>query len=133
MTHALDDRFWFENNHAGFNAAEIEVSFEGGELSIPAICITDRSAINVTVTGTAMEDWVVTNVKRPKDASCSEFVVSLESEIGKKYKYQVGDRVTIKVIPVEESPDEYVEFEYDVIAAKKAFVFNGIDFERVEE
>lgn len=136
LTQALDDRFWFSKS-AALNANEIDVTFDGKTLTIPANCVTDRSVITVTVTGpngtTILDDWTVDNVKRPKKAGFSEFVVTFKSEAGKDYKYQAGEVVTIKVVPVEESPEEYLVFEYNVVGTKTAFVFNGVKFERVAE
>lgn len=136
LTQALDDRFWFDKRAEAMEATDIDVSFDGKKMTLPATCVTNRSIISATVTGangtTSIDDWIVTNVKRPKGASCAEFIVYLESQNGKDYKYQAGDKVTIKVIPVSESPDEFIELVYDVTAIKVAFVFKGIKFERVK-
>ena len=59
-------------------------------------------------------------------------MVSIDFQDIGKYKFKDGEIVTIKVIPVEESPEQYLEFKFNVVAAKKAFVFNGIKFERVK-
>lgn len=137
LTQALDNRFWFNGGGTEVNADEVTISFDGEKFIIPAACVTDRSNVVVTITGTngttTIEDWTVTNVKRPKNSTVSEYEVTYESKEGKKYKYQAGETITIKVIPVEESPEEYLEFTYNVVATKKVVVFNGIKFERVTE
>lgn len=135
LAKTLDNRFWFENKPEYINVDEIEISFDGENLSIPAICVTDRSNIQITISGekddTIIEDWAVTKVKRPKKSkNCSEFIVSFESEVANDYKYQAGETVTIKVIPVVDTPDENIIFKYNVTSDKKAFVFDGIKFER---
>ena len=135
LTQALDDRFWFNKETESFDEDQIEVSFEGDTFIIPASCITDRSTIVATISGTdgttTLEDWKVENVKRPKSSKdCSEFSVIYKSNAGDKYKYKGGETVSIKVIPVEESPDEYMEFTYNVVATKKV-VINSVKFERV--
>lgn len=136
LTEALDSRFWFEKKVTPIKAADIEVSFDGETLTLPVICISDRSRIIATITGpngtTTIEDWTVKEVKRPKNASCSEFIVILVSEAGKSYKYQAGEAISIRVIPVVETPEEYIEFSYNVTAVKKALVFDGISFERIK-
>lgn len=76
------------------------------------------------------EDWHIVNVDRPKDGSLSEFKVAYESDGAKTYKYTPGELVTIKVIPLAENPDKYFEFQYDVIAVKNLYLFDGIKFER---
>ena len=135
LTQALDNRFWFNGGTEELNADEAMISFNGEKFVIPAACVTDRSNLVMTISGpngtSTIEDWTVTNVKRPKDATTSEFEVTYESKEGKAYKYQAGETVTIKVIPVEESPKEFLEFTYNVIEEKKAIILNGIKFERV--
>ncbi len=136
LTSALDARFWFTKDTDQLNANEINVSFDDEKLTIPAVCISDRSTISVTVAGpngtTTLDDWVVKEVKRPKDAGCDDFVVTLVSKLGKDYKYQDGETITFRVVPVAETPDEFVDFTFKVTAVKTAVVFNGISFERVE-
>lgn len=135
LTQALDDRFWFGKTASVLNSDEIEVSFDGTKLTVPATCVTDRSIITVTVKSsngnTVLDDWTVTNVKRPKNSTPSEYIVYFESKKGKDHKYQPGETVSIKVIPVAESQDEFIEFTYNVVGVKVAFVFNGTKFERV--
>ncbi len=134
LTQALDDRFWFEERDSGINAEEIEVSFDGKELTIPAVYVTDRSVISAEVSGTALDDWTVKSVKRPKNSeSASEFIVSYKSDAAKDYDFQAGETITFKVIPVAESPDEYVEFQFNAVEVKKAVVFDGLSFERIVE
>ena len=136
MTQALDDRFWFNKKSAIIDSGDIEVSFEGGKFIIPASCVTDRSIITVKVTGangaTNFDEWLVDEVKRPKNSTnCSEFTVTYTNKDSDKYKYQAGETVTIRVTPVAESPEEYMEFKFNVVATKKVVVFNGVKFERV--
>lgn len=80
---------------------------------------------------TQIEDWSVKKVKRPKkEKECSEFVVSFESKKAKDYKYHVGDKITIKVDPVADTPDGNITLNYKVKSSKKFGVFDGIKFER---
>ncbi len=136
LTEALDARFWFEHKADPITADRIEVTFDGEKLTLPAACISDRSRIVVTISGpngtTTIDDWIVKEVKRPKNAGCSEFIVTLVSEASDDYKYQSGETIRIRVIPVAETPEEFIEFSYNVTAVKKALVFNGIAFERVK-
>lgn len=138
LTKTLDDRFWFSNASEALDPDKISVTFDGDKLTIPAAYITDRSTIVVTVTGSAgtttLDDWIVTDVKRPKNSdNCAEFTVTYESATGDKYKYTAGETITIKVTPVEESPDVHIDIKYNVVAVKKVVVFNGIKFERASK
>lgn len=135
LTQALDDRFWFDKKAEEASAEDIATSFDGEKMTLPATCVTNRSVISATIAGedgtTQIDDWVVANVKRPKGASCDDFIVYLESKNGEDYKYHAGDKVTLKVTPVSESPDKYIEFEYEAKEVKFFFIFKGIKFERV--
>lgn len=135
LTDSLDHKFWFSPKET-IEEDDIEVSFDGKKLSIPATCITDRSVIIVIVNSEAGEttitDWVVDNVKRPKDVDVSDFIVTYVSDKGKKYEYSGGDKVSVKVIPIDDSMDDYFEFTYNVVNTKVALVFDSIEFERTK-
>lgn len=135
LTQALDNRFWFGDHDAEFDADDITVSFDGKSLTIPASCVTDRSIIIVTVSGgegtTTLNEWTVTSVDRHKSENISDFTATFESKSAKSHKYQVGEVVTIKVIPVAESEDSFIEFTYNVVSAKKLVVLDDIAFDRV--
>ena len=138
LSKALDDRFWFDKVSESLDADQIDVSFEGDKFIIPASCVTDRSTVEVNVSGTdgttKSGKWSVTDVKRPKGVKdCSVFSVTYEGNKSDKYKFKGGETVTIKVTPVVESPDEFMEFTYNAVAAKKAFVVNDVRFERVKK
>ena len=138
LAKALDDRFWFSKDSEGLDANQIEASFEGDKFIIPASCVTDRSTVEVIISGadgaTNQGAWNVTNVKRPKGSKdCSEFSVTYENKDGDKYKYKGGETVTIKVTPIAESPEEYLEFIYNAVAGKKVVVLSDVKFERVKK
>ena len=133
LTEALDNRFRFASKSA-INADSLTVDFNGKELKIPAVCICDRSTVTVTINSsngkTTISDWTVKEVVRPKNAGCSDFMVTFISETAKDYKFQAGDTIVITVTPVQKASREVIAFNYEVVAVKKAFVFNGIEFER---
>lgn len=135
LTKALDDRFWFTKTTESLKPEDIDIEFDGSKLIIPASCITDRSIIVVTVSGsdgeTTFEDWEVSDVKRPKKSTdCSEFEVTIKFDEANKYKYQVGETIAINVIPVEDNQDEYLSFKFNVVENNVAFV-KGTKIERV--
>ena len=129
----MDERFWFTSKHE-IDEDTINIEYDGKKLVIPATCVTERSVVTVTIFDnsgkTVLDDWKVTGVKRPNNGGFSEFEATYESEKGKAYKYLAGGLVTIKVVPVAEAPDEYLEFKFNVIAIKNLYVFDGIKFER---
>lgn len=78
-----------------------------------------------------MDDWKVEKVDRPKNSTdCSEFLVTLVSEKGKDYDFSARETVTITVTPVADTPDETIQFRFDVVGTKTLWVINGIEFER---
>jgi len=132
LTQALDNRFWARKNVSPIDADEIAVEFTGKKLIIPASCLTDRSIVTVSVSsGTVFDDWKVEKVDRPKNSTdCSEFMVTMVSETAKDYDFAAGEKITITVIPVADTPDETIQFTYEVVGTKTLWVINGIEFER---
>lgn len=56
--------------------------------------------------------------------------MTFASKKGKDYKYSAGDKIIIEITPVEETPEEQISIAFDVVASKKAIVFDGIEFKR---
>lgn len=132
LTEALDNRFWARKNIPAIDPDSIDVEFNGKKLVIPASCLTDRFIVTVSISGgTVLDDWKVEKVDRPKNSTdCSEFLVTLVSEKGKDYDFSAGETVTITVTPVADTPDETIQFRFDVVGTKTLWVINGIEFER---
>ena len=104
-------------------------------MKIPAVCISDRSLITVSIDGSSgnqtFQDWTVTKVDRSEGADCSDFMVTFTSKTAKKYKYESGDKITVQITPVAESADEVIEYDYRATVTQKAFAFKKISFERI--
>lgn len=137
LAESLDQRFWFDGKHKVFDIDKTDISFDGDKLSIPASCVTDRADIQIIVLRkkkeTIIHDWTVTKVKRPKKSkNCSEFTAIFESEKAKDYKYKSGDKISIKVMPVADTPDENLVFQYVVKPDKKFLIFDGVKLERIK-
>lgn len=131
LTEALDNRFWASKNVDSINADDIEIEFNGKEIVIPASCMTDRTEIIVSIAGkTELSNWTVKKVKRSNNNDCSEFMVTLTSKQGKDYKYTAGEKITITVVTVADTPDEVIEFTYNVVGKKTLGIIKGIKFER---
>ncbi len=133
LAEALDNKYWAIKEVTEIDSDDIEIEFNGDKLVIPASCITDRSEIKVTISsGVVLDDWVVSEVKRPKNSiACSEFIVTLDSREGKSHKYTAGEKISISVIPIADTPEETIDFKYEVIEKKILGVFKGIEIERV--
>ena len=48
-----------------------------------------------------------------------------------KYKYMDGDVVTVKITPVKDKPEDFMEFKYNVIVKTKFFFWKDVKFEKV--
>lgn len=77
-----------------------------------------------------MDGYKSKKAKKSKD--CSEFTATFESEKAKDYKYKSGDKISIKVMPVADTPDENMVFQYAVKSDKKFLVFDGVKLERMK-
>lgn len=133
LTEALDNRFWASKRVAEIDSDDIKIEFNGEKIVIPASCLTDRSVVTVSVSdGTVLDDWKIQEVKRPKNGTdCSEFMVTMTSQEGKKYQYSAGETITITVIPVSDAPDYALEFKFEVTEKTTLGFIKGIDIERV--
>lgn len=133
LTQALDRRFSF-NGPQGPDADAIEAEFDSKTLKLPADCVTERSVVKAEITGgsgtVVLDDWITDSVERPQNADVSEFEVTYKSQTGKSYKYRAGDTVTVTVIPLEELPDEQLEFRFNAVSVRKFLFFKGVKFER---
>lgn len=135
LTEVLDNRFWASKRVIPIDNDGIVIEFDGDTIVIPANCLTDRSIVTVSISGgTVLDDWEVKEVKRPKNSTdCSEFMVTMTSKEGKKYKFTSGEAITITIVPVADAPDHVIEFQYKVVEKKTLGVIKGIEIERIAE
>ena len=133
----LDDKFRFDHSETEINPDEIAVEFDGKSLTIPAVCMTDRSTVTLEISGPdgkeTIEDWTVTSVKRPEGAECADYKVKIKSQAAGKHKYKAGEKLVIRIITVDGKTEDYTAFNYKVVSKKKFLFVNGIGFERITE
>ena len=132
LNEALDNRFWARKNVPAIDPNDISVAFSGKKLVIPASYLTDRFAVTAVISdGTVLDDWQVEKVDRPKNSTaCSEFMVTLVSKKGTDHEFSTGEIITVTVTPVADTPDQNLQFTFDVVGTKTLWVLNGIEFER---
>ena len=127
----LDNKYSFALDSLDITALEIE--FTGSELRVPASLLATTSKISVEVSAensqAKFDDFVVSKVERD-ETGFEMFDVILESDTAGDYDYAEGMTVAIRIETTQNSKDDVV-IEYRVVPVKKAYVFNGIDFERV--
>lgn len=131
LSTTLDNRFRYGGGINSVNAANIPVTFDGSEFTIPVAYLSDRYQVTVKVNGTdLLDDWVVDEVERPKNTSYTEYTAELYSKKGKAYDFKEGDRIDILVVPVADSPEDSFSFSFEAIETTSYFVMHGIDFVR---
>lgn len=134
LTKPLDARFWFDSDQKDFNQDNVDITFDGESLTIPANFVAERSQINVTVSdgdsSAVIDDWEISEVKRPKKSEFVDYTATFKSGEGADYDFQGGETVKVRVIPVEEASREYFEYTYNVVPIKRFFIFDGVEFER---
>lgn len=113
------------------------VTFDGSKLQIPARLVAEDAAITLAVTyegeETLFTDWTVEKVERKTEDDLSTFTATYTSKALKDYDFKAGAQIEIRVIPKPGTTEDGILCSYDVMAAKKLYVFNGIEFQRVIE
>lgn len=131
----LDEKFWFAAGVTAIDEKDMEITFSGAKIVLPAMYISDDATIRVTITSngkkTVFDDWTIKEVDRPKNSEYIEFMATFTSEKADKYDYSAGDTIKIEITPVKADKDETYVFSFKTVAVKKALVFNGVAFERV--
>lgn len=132
----LDDQF--RRNTEPVDENSISISFDGNQISVPAVFLTDSAAISVSVQSSSgnavLDDWTIEKVERLKNAEPEGFSAIYTSQKAKEHKYAAGDTVTIRITPFTQSgdgADNTLTFKYQVVGKKVLLVFNGIAFERI--
>lgn len=119
----LDAMYTFENLDDTTEGGEIEVAFNGKELTLPAIHVTEDTAILVSVqeAGEAAEeftDWAISKVERPKEGEMETFRATFTSKTAKKYSYKADAAIIIKVVPTSDENAKVLTFSFKTVSAK---------------
>ena len=99
LVDTIDSQYWFGQN-SDFSA---EGDLSSNTLTIPATYVCENSRIKVIVnqkgTSNIYDDWVIKEVKRPKDQGLDSFTVSFTSSSMKKVDVDAGDTATVVIYP----------------------------------
>lgn len=132
----IDHQFRFDTSV--IETADIDVSFDGKELVVPASLVCTNSVIKVNVidaaTGEeiAFEDWVVAKVDRRQEGKLDTFTVTYTSIAAKEFKYTPDATVSITLFTGATTLDNPLVFEYVTIAEKVWVIFDSVGFDRVK-
>lgn len=124
LTQPLDARYSFDNSRQPPKAEELDISYDGTTLTLPADCTSADARITVRVKeqGTAVElmlwDWEVSKVERVDEEDVSSFTVTYASEEGKEHKWLPGARISIEFMPADGTGLEAYNFEYTTQGTK---------------
>ena len=114
-----------------------QVTFDGSKIRIPATLVAENASITLAVTYEGEEilfnDWTVEKVERKTESDISTFTVTYTSKALKDYNFKAGAQIKIRVIPKPGTTMDVILCVYDVVATKKLYVFDGIEFQRAEE
>lgn len=137
LTTPIDNQYWF--NPVAIDVTDMETSFDGKTLTVPASLVSASSVITVTVTDPetgAVEvftDWVVEKVDRKQEGDLDTFAVTYTSASAKKFNYAAGTSIVIEITVEKDSQEEPIDFEYVTSVEKKLVFFDDVGFSRVEE
>lgn len=113
------------------------VSFDGSKITIPARLVSDSAEIVLTVftdgEETVFGDWAINKVERRTNGDLSTFTAAYTSTSIKEFDFKVGAQVHISVVPKAGSSATSIDCDFVVVAAKKLYVINSVDFQRVVE
>ena len=118
------------------DSATIDVSFDGKEIKIPAIYLTDSTTISVgglDASGKmfSINGWSVKAVERKNKADIGMFIATLTSQEASNFKYSEGSTVWINLNSYgdDHTPDMRLVFS---VASKTDFLVPYLVFQRIE-
>ena len=122
----------FQLNSVPVHDNEIDVSFDGEKIEIPAKFYSCAASITLTVSGdsiTAIDDWTVSQVKRGTEGDVETFTVILTSKTAKGMKYAVGNTAMVSITAGNKLPISNNTISFRA-TDKKTFMWHGIEWIR---
>ena len=106
----------FRENTEAIISSEIEASFDGKEVTLPAQYVSDDAEVIVTInTDTetfTYDDFVIKKVKRQTESDIATFNATYTSEELSKHKWTKDSMITITVIPNKRYECETLTFNF---------------------
>ncbi len=132
----LNSLYSFDGVEA-LSSNDIDVSFDGKEIKLPARYLTDYSEISVGVLDSAgksstINGWKIQTVNREKKEDLTTFTATLTSEEASHFSYSEGSTVWINFNPYgdEHTPDMQIFFS---TVNKVDFLIPYITFQRIKQ
>lgn len=132
----LNELYVFEGaSHIDVN--DIEISFDGKEIKIPAIYLTENTKISVggldSKTGQLfnIDDWTMKIVERKTSSDMNTFIATLTSKTASSFSYSEGSTVWINLNAAGDEHTEDMQISY-TIGSKTDFLVPYLTFERIK-
>ena len=136
LVNELDNLYTFSPND--IDTSEIDMSFDGEELVIPAKYVSDDTKITVTIKGKntleTIDDWKLTKVTRKTEGDIDTFKAMYSSETAKKFKYSGNMEIDIEINAKPDSAAENLHFKYNTELQKRwGIIPDKLTYQRTEK
>lgn len=122
LTEGLDDQYWFDNVNPEYAQENVDIVFDGTEITLPASLLSNDSNVTVTDTGkdkktTELSDWKIDKVERGEDGDITTFKAVYTSKTAKKNEWKPDSSINVDVNPVQNNDLSYT-FKYQTEGTK---------------
>lgn len=130
LVDTIDSRYWF-TQQPNIN---LEGDLSKNTLTIPATYVCENSRIEVSVNhgGTIItyDDWMIDEVKRPKNSEINDYSVSFSSAKMKKADIKANDTATVTIYPYGDDVPS-IELRFNA-KEKKILLYYSYEWELTE-
>lgn len=137
LVNELDNLYTFSPND--IDTSEIDMSFDGEKLVIPAKYVSDDTKITVTIKGKnnileTIDDWKLVKVTRKTEGDIDTFRARYSSKTAKKFKYSANMVIDIEIDAKPDSAAESLHFKYNTELQKRwGIISDKLIYQRIEK
>lgn len=122
LTEGLDDQYWFNNTNSDFSKEDVDIVFDGTEITLPVTLLTGDSTITVMVaandnTINTLSDWELDKIERGEDSDISTFNAIFTSKKAKDTDWKLNSEISIDVVSDPDHDLSY-QFKYETEGTK---------------
>lgn len=133
LVEELDNLYKFESEQ--IDESEIDISFEGDKIIIPAKYVTKDSKITVDIKEKdkteRIDDWTVDEVIRKKGEGLDTFKAVYVSETADDFKYKDNLNIAISIVAEPDIDVQELNFAYNTdLSERWAFIPDKLSFKR---
>lgn len=134
LNESLDRMFTFDAS--AIVMADIDVSFDGKKIDIPARYVTESSSIKLTVRKGSetytFEDFTIEKVERKTEGELDSYRATYTSKTLNQFHYEVGMTISIEIIPCADVQAQALAFNYEAVTDEKWWIIpDGIKYQRI--